>query len=240
MSSYAAGSSFKTPDEPVGQRHGRDHGTIGPAPAAVTRGSPSLLCTYQPSSPPGTWVARGRGSAQAAPRISGVPILQRSVEAFLDHARERGHRGAAAGDPAAPPPYLCRPSKPVRWSRAAPAPGLGGVGVRAGVARRRHRGGARRGSPDGLGGASSTARWPRPSTGAALAALRATDTVKRGNADGLVIEPCQGVGVPGPDAAGVSRGLARGLVERYGRHRRATLVDGPAFPSGSSRAIPAT
>jgi 2-C-methyl-D-erythritol 4-phosphate cytidylyltransferase / 2-C-methyl-D-erythritol 2,4-cyclodiphosphate synthase len=140
--------------------------------------------------------AGGRGSRVGAglPKqllaISGVPILQRSVEAFLDHGLVNEVIVALPPEIlAAPPPYLASRHKPVSLVE----------------------GGARRQDSVALAFAHVSpeadvvvvhdAARPLVSPGlidrtlaaavehgAALAALRATDTVKRAGADGLVIE----------------------------------------------------
>ena len=132
----------------------------------------------------------GAGLPKQLLAISGVPILQRSVEAFLDHGLVNEVIVALPPEIlAAPPAYLASSSKPVSLVE-------GGARRQDSVALA-----FARVSPDADVVVVHDAARPMVSPGlidrtlaaavehgAALAALRATDTVKRAGADGLVKE----------------------------------------------------
>ena len=140
--------------------------------------------------------AGGRGSRLGAGQpkqlleVSGVPILQRSVDAFLHHPLVSEVVVALPADVlAAPPPYLMSTRKPITLVE-------GGVRRQDSVALA-----LARVSPGADIVVVHDAARPMVSAdlidrtvaaavehGAALAALRATDTVKRGNANGMVVE----------------------------------------------------
>ena len=140
--------------------------------------------------------AGGRGERFGAGRpkqlltLGGVPILQRSVDALIGHPLVRDMVVAVPPDlAAAPPAYLNRRDKPIVVVE-------GGARRQDSVARAFAR------VPDGaeiivlhdaarpLVSADLIERTVRAAMedGAAVAAMRATDTVKRGGADGRVIE----------------------------------------------------
>jgi 2-C-methyl-D-erythritol 4-phosphate cytidylyltransferase/2-C-methyl-D-erythritol 2,4-cyclodiphosphate synthase len=140
--------------------------------------------------------AGGRGERFGAGRpkqlltLGGVPILQRSVDALLGHPRVRDMVVALPPDlAAAPPAYLVRRDKPVVVVE-------GGARRQDSVARAFAR------VPEGAdivvihdaarplvsGDLIERTVQAAMEDGAAVAAMRATDTVKRGGVDGRVIE----------------------------------------------------
>ena len=196
--------------------------------------------------------AGGRGSRLGAGQpkqlleISGVPdpAAQRGCVP-ASPARDRGGGGVARrrpGGAAAVPDVDTQAGDPGRRRRQ--APGLGRAGVRAGVAGRRHRGGARRRAADGLGGSDRPHRGSgrRARRGAGRAASDRHRQARR-TPTAWWWRRCRAIdlSLAQTPQAFQRRGPARRAGERRWTpptRRRWSSV--PAFPCTWSPAIPAT
>ncbi len=236
---------LQDPDEAVGQRHGRDHGTIGSRGRGITPRASAFFARISHHRRRRTRIARGRGTAQAA--AGGLrradPAAQRG-RVPASPARDRGGGGAAAGDSVgAAAVSRLHPQARDAGRRRSAAPGFGGAGAGARVAGGRDRGRARRRAADGLGGSD------RPHRGGGRPARRGPG----GTAGHRHGEAGHRRGRGGGDRAARFRSISPRPRRRFRRRCCATRCragwtpptrrrwsSAPAYPCTWSKATPAT